>query len=119
MVLFIQMVNGQHLYHLSQWMSLIHTVIGCHARYQSAHPKQLRVGRHAQGHFNTPRTGSSRQPSDCQATDLTSGAMPPPLFKLGDLVNMELTRLRRIMQHKYVLNFFEGDNGVAAKKRGL
>ena len=30
------------------------------------------VRRLAQGHFDTPRVGSNRQPSDCQTTALTS-----------------------------------------------
>ena len=46
------------------------TVIGCHARYQTARQEQLGVRCLAQGHFNTPRVGSNRQP--CQTTALTS-----------------------------------------------
>ena len=54
--------------------SPIHTpmAIGCHARYQPARQEQLGVRCLAQGHFNRPRVGSNRQPSDCQTT-----ALPP------------------------------------------
>ena len=64
-----------------QFLPLIHpfthtfthpTAIGRHARYQPARQEQLGVGRLAQGHFDTPRVGSNRQPSDCQTTALTS-----------------------------------------------
>ena len=48
------------------------TAIGCHARYQPARQEQLGVRCLAQGHFDTPRVGSNRQPSDCQTT-----ALPP------------------------------------------
>ena len=48
------------------------TAIGCHARYQPARQEQLGVRRLAQGHFDTARVGSNRQPSDCQTT-----ALPP------------------------------------------
>ena len=51
------------------------TAIGCHARYQPARQEQLGVRCLAQGHFNTPRVGSNRQPSDCQTTALTSWAI--------------------------------------------
>ena len=40
------------------------TAIGCHARYQPARQEQLGVRCLAQGHFDTPRVGSNRQPSD-------------------------------------------------------
>ena len=52
----------------------IHTpmVIACHARYQVARQEQLGVRCLAQGHFDTPRAGSNRQPSDHQKTALTS-----------------------------------------------
>ena len=75
------MVNGLHLY--SAFHSPLHTdihtptAIGCHARYQPAHQEQLGVRCLAQGHFNTARVGSNRQPSDCQTTDLTSWAISP------------------------------------------
>ena len=48
------------------------TAIGCHPRYQPARQERLGVRCLAQGHFNTPRVGSNRQPSDCQRTALTS-----------------------------------------------
>ena len=55
----------------------IHTpmAIGCHARYQPARQEQSGVRCLAQGHFDTPRVGSNRQPSDCQMTALTSWAI--------------------------------------------
>ena len=53
------------------------TAIGCHARYQPARQEQLGVRCLAQGHFDTPRVGSNRQPSDCQTTALTSWAISP------------------------------------------
>ena len=58
----------------------IHTpmAIGCHARYQPACQEQFRGRCLAQGHFDTPRVGSNRQPSDCQTTALTSWAISPP-----------------------------------------
>ena len=65
-----------------QSMPLIHThihtptAIGCHARYQPARQEQSGVRRLAQGHFDTPRVGSNRQPSDCQTTALTSRFNP-------------------------------------------
>ena len=86
------MVNGLHLYYAFiqsalQFMPLIHrhihrhihrpTVIGCHARYQPVHQEQLGVRCLAQGHFDTPRVGSNRQPSDCKPTALTSWAISP------------------------------------------
>ena len=52
------------------------TAIGCHARYQPARQEQLGVWCLAQGHFDTPRVGSNRQPSDCQTT-----ALPPELYR--------------------------------------
>ena len=77
-------VNGLHLYSAFiqsavQFMPLIHTptAIGCHARYQPARQEQLGVRCLAQGHFDTPRVGSNRQPSDCQMT-----ALPPEPFRL-------------------------------------
>ena len=73
------MVNGLHLYSAFirsavQFMPLIHptTAIGCHARYQPARQEQLGVRCLAQGHCDTLRVGSNRQPSDCQTTALTS-----------------------------------------------
>ena len=71
-----QMVNGLHLYSAFiqstlQFMPLIHTnirpptAIGCQARYQPARQEQLGVRRLAQGHSDTPRVGSNREPSDC------------------------------------------------------
>ena len=81
------MVNGLHLYSAFiqsalQFMPLIHpfththihtpTAIGCHARHRPTHQEQLGVRCLAQGHFDTPRGGSDRQPSDCQTTALTS-----------------------------------------------
>ena len=48
------------------------TAIGCHARYQPARQEQLGVRCLAQGHFDTPRVGSNRQPSDCQTTNQTN-----------------------------------------------
>ena len=48
-----------------------------HARYQPARQEQLGVRCLAQGHFDTPRVGSNRQPSDCQMTALTSWAISP------------------------------------------
>ena len=45
-------------------------MIGCHARYQPARQEQLGVRCLAQGHFDTPRVGSNRQPSNCQTTAL-------------------------------------------------
>ena len=80
------MVNGLHLYSAFIQSALqffashspihthIHTptAIGCHARYQPARQEQLGVRCLAQGHFDTPRVGSNRQPSDCQTT-----ALPP------------------------------------------
>ena len=48
------------------------TAIGCHARHQPARQEQSGVRCLAQGHFDTPRVGSNRQPSDCQMTALTS-----------------------------------------------
>ena len=85
------MVNGLHLYsafiqspvQFTQSHSPIHThihtptAIGCHARYQPARQEQSGVRRLAQGHFDTPRVGSNRQPSDCQTTALTSWAASP------------------------------------------
>ena len=53
------------------------TAIGCHARYQPACQEQLGVRCLAQGHFDTPRGGSNRQPSDCQTTALTPWAISP------------------------------------------
>ena len=53
------------------------TPIGCHARYQPARQEQLGVRCLAQGHFNRPRVGSNRQPSDRQMTALTSWAISP------------------------------------------
>ena len=89
---FIDMVNGLHLYSAFiqsavQFMPLIHThihtptAIGCHARYQPARQEQLGVRCLAQGHFDTPRVGSNRQPSDCQTTGLTSWAISPLKWK--------------------------------------
>ena len=49
-----------------------HRWFGCHARYQPAREEQLGVRRLAQGHFDMPRVGSNRQPSDCPTT-----ALPP------------------------------------------
>ena len=80
-------VNGLHLYSAFiqsdvQFMSLIHPfthtfpAIGCHARYQPARQEQSGVRCLAQGHFDTPRAGSNRQPSDCQTT-----ALPPELYR--------------------------------------
>ena len=57
-----------------QFMPFIHThihtttAIGCHSRYQPARQEQLGVRCLAQGHFDTPRVGSNRQPSDCQTS---------------------------------------------------
>ena len=75
------MVNGLHLYSAFiqsalQFLPLIlifhtPTAIGCHARSQPARQEQLGVRCLAQGHFNTPRVGSNRQPSACQT------ALPP------------------------------------------
>ena len=88
------LVNGLHLYSAFiqsalQFLPLIHpfththihtpTAIGCHARYQPAHQEQLGVRRLAQGHFDTPRVGSNRQPSDCQTTALPPEPHPEPL----------------------------------------
>ena len=81
------MVNGLHLYSAFiqsavQFMPLIHpftrtpTAIGCHARHQPARQEQLGVRRLAQGHFDTARLGSNRQPSDCQTT-----ALPPEPYR--------------------------------------
>ena len=80
-----KMVNGLHLYSAfiqsavqlmphSPVHTHIHTptAIGCHARHQPARQEQLGVRCLAQGHFDTPRVGSNRQPSDCQTT-----ALPP------------------------------------------
>ena len=53
------------------------TAIGCHARYQPARQEQLGVRCPAQGHFDTPRVGSNRQPSNRQTTALTSWATSP------------------------------------------
>ena len=50
---------------------------GCHARYQPACQEQLGVRCLAQGHFDTPRVRSNRQPSDCQTRALTSWAISP------------------------------------------
>ena len=86
-----KMVNGLHLYSAFiqsavQFMPLIHpshthihtpTAIGCHARYQPARQEQSGVRRLAQGHFDTPRVGSNRQPPDCQTTALTTWAISP------------------------------------------
>ena len=82
------MVNGLHLYSafiqsaVQFMLSFTHshtihtpTAIGCHARYQPARQEQLGVRCLAQGHFDTPRVGSNRQPSDCQTTALTSWAI--------------------------------------------
>ena len=60
-----------------QFMPLIHTyhtpkAIGCYARYQPARQEQSGVRCLAQGHFDAPRVGLNRQPSDCQTTALTS-----------------------------------------------
>ena len=83
------MVNGLHLYRAFiqsgvQFMPLIHTPteIGCHARYQPACQEQLRVRRLAQGHFDTPRVGSNRQPSNCQTT-----ALPPEPYRPHNIAN--------------------------------
>ena len=64
------MINGLHL----PIHTHIHTptAIGGHARYQPARQEQLRVRCLAQGHFDTPRVGWNRQPSDYQMTALTS-----------------------------------------------
>ena len=70
-----------YIYSAVQFMPLIHThihtptAIGSHARYQPTHQEQLGVRCLAQGHFDTPRVGSNRQPSDCQTTALTSWAI--------------------------------------------
>ena len=87
----IEMVNGLHLYSAfiqsafynffashSPIHTHIHTptAIGCHARYQPARQEQLGVRCLAQGHFDTPRVGSNRQPSDCQTT-----ALPPEPYR--------------------------------------
>ena len=83
---FFFLVNGLHLYSAfiqsavqfyashSPIHTHIHTptAIGCHARYQPARQEQLGVRGLAQGHFDTPRVGLNRQPSDCQMTTLTS-----------------------------------------------
>ena len=45
--------------------------------YQPAHQEQLGVRCLAKRHFDTPRVGSNRQPSDCQTTALTSWAIRP------------------------------------------
>ena len=78
------MVNALHLYSAFiqstlQFMPLIHPpmAIGCHARHQPAHQEQLGVRCLAQGHFDTPRVGLNRQPSNCQMTALTSWAISP------------------------------------------
>ena len=81
------MINGLHLYSAFiqsavQLMPLIHPfthtfmAIGCHARYQPAGQEQLGVRCLAQGHFDMPRVGSNRQPSDCQTT-----ALPPERYE--------------------------------------
>ena len=81
-------VNGLHLYSAFiqsavQLMPLIHpfTHTFTHQRrlswYRPARQEQLGVRCLAQGHFDTPRVGSNRQPSDCQTTALTSWATSP------------------------------------------
>ena len=82
-----KMVNGLHLYSAFiqsavQFKPLIHTqtAIGCHARYQPARQERLGARRLAQGHFDTPRVGSNRQPSDCQTT-VCYIAIPPELYR--------------------------------------
>ena len=79
-------VNGLHLYSAFiqsavQLMPLIHPFthaftdqrqLAAMQGNQPAHQEQLGVRCLAQGHFDTPRVGSNRQPSDCQTTALTS-----------------------------------------------
>ena len=79
------MVNGLHLYSAFiqsavQCMPLIHpfTHTFTHQRRLAAMQgtNQLVGGNRGlgvllRGHFDTPRVGSNRQPSDCQATALT------------------------------------------------
>ena len=101
------MVNGRNLYSIDASHSLTHThthththtrtptPIGCHARHQPARQEQLGVRHFAQGLFDTPRVGSSQQPSDCQTTALASWVVslccmvfacnrnsPPPLYSI-------------------------------------
>ena len=93
------MVNGLHLYSAFiqssvQLLILIPThtptAIGCYARHQPARQEQSGVRRLAQGHFDTPRVGSNRQPSDCQTTALTPWAISPWWHIVDDQKNYEI-----------------------------
>ena len=101
-----EMVNGLHLYSAFiqsalQFLPLIHpfthtfthihtpTAIGCHARYQPARQEQLGVRCLAQGHFDTPRVGSNRQPSDCQTTALPPEPTTPTVMMVDDIAYIQ------------------------------
>ena len=97
------MVNGLHLYSAFIQSALqffashspihthIHTptAIGCHARYQPARQEQLGV-RCLGGHFDTPRVGSNRQPSDCQTTALPPEPYRPTFVGQGQFFKAEV-----------------------------
>ena len=75
-------VKGLHLYSAFiqsavQFMPLIHPFthqwrLAAMQGTNQERQEQLGVRRLAQRHFDTPRVGSNRQPSDCQTTALTS-----------------------------------------------
>ena len=79
-------------------LSFTHTMIGCHTRYQPARQEQLGVRCLAQGHFDTPRVGSNRQPSDCRTTALTSWAISPPDMDAIRLLNSLSVKTRQTVR---------------------